>query len=140
MEGYNNFVGCTLDALRVIAEADIRCNKKKIKLKTKDGEPHIDSCMHLLGFCPKSPKIKVLRTEDDRRAKESNPLMLVRHSLNCYEAQWCSIYAGRMREDYNPPVEIEVFLKQLSFDGSMIHVPSDFGKVLVEDFGNEFTS
>jgi hypothetical protein len=140
MEGYNNFVGCTLDALRFISEADIRHKNKKIKLKTKEGEPHIDSCMHLLGFCSKSPKIKVLRTEDDRRAKESNPNMLVRHSINGYEAQWCNIYAGRMREDYTPPFEIEVLLKQLSFDGNMIHLPSEFGKVLVEDFGNEFTS
>lgn len=137
---YDEFCGCTLDALRFISEAKLTYNGKSINLQLPDGQPHIESCMHLLGFDRYYPKTKVFRTEGDRRTKENNPLMLIRHSESSYEAQWCEVYAGRQRGDYTPPQEVEYLLKYLSFDGSVIHTPNDIGRLMVESFGNEYTS
>ena len=140
MEGYSSFAGCTLEALRFISEADITYKGKKVNLQDEYGNPKINRCMHLMGFDSKYEKIKVFRKEGDRRTKETNPYMLVRHPLKLDRAQWCEVYAGRMREDYVPPDSVECVLKGLAFTGDIIHVPNESVCVLVEEFGEDYIS
>ena len=139
MEGYNSFAGCTYDTIRYIAEAKLYYKNKLINLYNKeDGLPNIKACMHLLGFDTKHPINLILRSEEDRRAKETNPDLLVRSVLDPKELQWCNIYAGKLRPNYTPPEELHYWLENIAFDEDVMHVVIDAETTNIEEFGSDY--
>ncbi len=132
------FAGCTYDTIRYIAEASIYYKNKKINLFDREGLPNTKACMRLLGFDTNSPITLVLREEEDRRTKPSNPDVLVRTANDPKLVQWCNIYAGKFRTDYIPPVELHEYLENIAFDGDVMHVDVDAERFAVANYGEDY--
>ena len=132
------FAGCTYDTIRYIAEADIYFKNRKINLFDKEGLPNTKACMRLLGFDTNSPITLVLREEEDRRTKPSNPDVLVRTADDPKLAQWCNIYAGKLRTDYYPPEVLHKYLKHIAFDEDVMHVKVNAESFNVDSFGENY--
>ena len=132
---YNMFAACTFDTINYIADAKVRYKNHYIKLRDKDGKPKIKACMSLLGFDPKYDHSIILRTEEDRRARETNPDMLVRTPKENKQAQWCNIYTGKLKQGYIPPKDAEEWLENVYFGGDIMQVDISVERHNIEDFG-----
>lgn len=132
---YNMFAACTFDTINYIADAKIKYKDHYLHLRDKDGNPNIKACMSLLGFDPKYDHSIILRTEEDRRARETNPDMLVRTPKDKKQAQWCNIYTGKLKQGYVPPEDVESWLENVYFEGDIMHVDISVERHNIEDFG-----
>ena len=125
----NPFFGCTEDTIEFMANAHFTHNNKKVSFRNKDGSPKLDACLYALGFDqrPKYLAGKIIRDNEKDLAIEDLDMLLVRHPLQLDKGQYTKVYAGRLRAGYEPPKQLEYWLKQIHFeaDSGIMHVVCD---------------
>jgi hypothetical protein len=133
---YDLLASVTEETLRYISDAVIFDDRgQPIILKEDNGRFKTKSCMHVLGFDTRFGHSVVLSAE--KEVAHRVPRVLVRHPVQLDHVQEVKLYAGKLRENYEPPEGLYPWIKNVSFDGIVMHVVTDREAVSIEEFGNE---
>ena len=134
---YDLFAGVTTQTIEYIADAVFTDERgRRIKLREKDGSPKIKACMYALGFNINSEISTVLREEKEIKDRISS--VLIRNPNQPSQVQEVTVYAGKRRENYNPPEGLHPWLSNIGFDGSIMHVFNKGVSKSIQEFGNDY--
>ena len=136
--GYNLLASVSEDVINYIADAIVTGeDNTQYKLRKEDGSPNIKSCMHVLGFNTRFQGSGEVVLSEEKEVRHRVPKVLVRHSVKMDSAQEVKLYAGKLREDYTPPEQFDMWLKNISFSEGIMHMVNCREVFSIEEFGND---
>lgn len=137
--GYDLLASVSEDAIEYIADAIIfDSNHKQIKLRNPNGTPNLKSCMYTLGFNVRFLNSGEAVLSEEKEVRHRIPQVLVRHPTKLNHVQFCKLHAGKRRPKYEPPEQLDEWLKNISFSEGIMHVVNDRESFNIEEYGNEF--
>lgn len=137
---YDLLVSVSEDVINYIAEAVIfDANSKRIYLKNKDGSPNKKSCLYALGLDTRFISSGDVILSEEKEVKHRIPSLLVRHPEVTYILEYVKLYAGKRRAVYDPPESLYPWLRNISFDGNIIHLVVENRETYnINEIGNDY--